>query len=321
MVEMRRIYDPAIETQARKIPRLDLSDPIAAREAHRKFMQILEAQGVERPSDPRVREVERTIPGPPGAPEVRIRIYLPTEPDRGPRPAFVNFHGGAFILGDLETEHPRCLVMSAQGGAVSVGVDYRLAPENPFPAGLEDCYAALCWVAEHAEELGIDPSRLAVGGGSAGGNLAAAVSLLARDRGGPAIALQMLFYPVLDDRCETPSMKLGRDLYVWDYDNSLLMWDHYLGKERTSVSPYAAPARAEDLSGLPPAYIMTAEHDPLRDEAIIYAMRLMEAGVPVELHNYPGTVHGFDFMTPSDVSVRAVRESVEVFRRVLGVTG
>ena len=316
---MQRTYDPAIEAEARKIPKLDLSDPVAARAAHRKFMRLLEAQGFKRPTDSRVDEVERTIPGPRGAPDVRVRLYLPKQRSTGLRPAFVNFHGGAFMLGDLETEHPRCLVMSAEAGAVSLGVDYRLAPENPFPAGLEDCYAALCWVAEHAAELGVDPGRIAVGGGSAGGNLAAAVCLLARDRGGPHIAFQMLFYPVLDDRCETPSMKAGRDFYVWSYENSLIMWDYYLGKDRTSVSPYAAPARAADLSGLPSAYIMTAEHDPLRDEGIVYAMRLMEAGVSVELHNFPGTVHGFDFMTPSDISGRAVKESVEVFKRALGV--
>ncbi len=279
-------------------------------------MEALAAEGVERTTDERIEEIERTIPGPDGAPEVPIRIYMPKDRTEA-GPGFVNFHGGGFIVGDLEMEHPRCLIMAAEGGAVSVGIDYRLAPENPFPAGVEDCYAALQWVAGHAEELKIDPARITIGGGSAGGNLTAAVALMARDRGGPDVAFQMLNYPVIDDRCETPSMKNGAGLYIWDYQNTLDMWDQYIGKERSNVCPYAAPARADDLSGLPPAYVMTCEHDPLRDEAIVYAMRLMAAGVPVELHNYPGTVHAFDFLTPSDISTRAVNEGVEAFKRAM----
>ena len=169
---------------------------------------------------------------------------------------------------------------------------------------------------DNAGELKIDPAKIAIGGGSAGGNLAA-VALMARDRGGPDLAFQMFIYPVIDDRCETPSMKSGPDHYIWTYQNSLDMWNHYIGRDRSHVSPYASPARAEDLSGLPPAYVMTCEHDPLRDEAILYAMRLMAAGVQVELHNYPGTVHGFDFLTPSDISTRAVNEGVEAFIRAM----
>jgi acetyl esterase len=141
--------------------------------------------------------------------------------------------------------------------------------------------------------------------------------LMTRDRKGPNIAYLMMFYPVMDDRCETQSMKDGTDLYIWNYQNSLDMWDQYIGKDRNNVSPYAAPARAEDLTGLPPAYIITAEHDSLRDEAIIFAMRLMSAGVPVELHCYPGTVHGFDLMTMTDISNRALTESVDAFKRAM----
>ncbi len=311
-----RIYDPTVEKLASMFPRFDVSDAFATRVVLNEFLGAMAAKGVERPTDDRIEEIERTIPGPDGAPEVPIRIYMPkdrTEAGSG----FVDFHGGGFILGDLETAHPRCLIMAAEGGAVSVGVDYRLAPENPFPAGVEDCYAALQWVVGHTEELKIDPAKIAIGGSSAGGNLTAAVALMARDRGGPDVAFQMLICPVIDDRCKTPSMKDGAGLYIWDYQNSLDMWNHYIGEDRSNVSPYAAPARAEDLSGLPPSYMMTCEHDPLRDEAIIYAMRLMAAGVPVELHNYPGTVHGFDFLTPSDISTRAVNEGVEAFRRAM----
>ncbi|MGB0388050.1 MAG: alpha/beta hydrolase [Ardenticatenaceae bacterium] len=311
-----RKYDPTIEAIASVFPLFDVSDAVGTRAALDAMLQAAADMGVPRPSDPNIKEIERTIPGPDGAPDVPIRIYMPKDRDEA-GPGFVNFHGGGFILGNLESEHARCLAMTAQGGAVSVGVDYRLAPEHPFPAGVEDCYAALKWVAEHAEELKIDPTKIAVGGGSAGGNLSAAVALMARDRGGPAVAFQLLIYPVIDDRCETPSMKDGKGLYIWDSQNSLDMWDQYIGTDRSNVSPYAAPARATDLSGLPPAYVMTAEHDPLRDEGITYALRLMQAGVQVELHNYPGTVHGFDFLAPSDISSQAVAEGVAAFRRAM----
>lgn len=315
-MNIKRIYDPAIEEQASMFPRLNVSDAVGARDTLNEFLEALAEEGVERPTDDRIEEIERTIPGPDGAPEVPIRIYMPKDRlEAGP--GFVNFHGGGFILGDLEIEHPRCLIMAAEGGAVSVGVDYRLAPENPFPAGVEDCYAALQWVAENAAELKIDPNKIAIGGGSAGGNLTAAVALMARDRGGPNVAFQMLIYPVIDDRCETPSMIDGSGLYIWDYQNSLDMWNQYIGADRSNVSPYAAPARAEDLSGLPPAYVMTCEHDPLRDEALNYAMRLMTSGVPVELHNYPGTVHGFDILTQSELSSSAINEAVEAFKRAM----
>ena len=312
----KRIYDPAVEEQASMLPHLDISDPPMARNTLQLFFAALAEQGLQRPSDDRVEEIERTIPGPEGAPEVPIRIYMPKERTEA-GPSFVDFHMGGFVFGDPEMEHLRCLTMAAEGGAISIGVDYRLAPENPFPAGVEDCYVALQWVVEHAKELRIDPAKIAIGGGSSGGNLAAAVALMARDRGGPKVAFQMLFYPVIDDQCETVSMKNGTDLYVWDYQNSLDMWDQYIGKARDNVSPYAAPARAKDLSGLPPAYVMTCEHDALRDEGIIYAMRLMAASVPVELHNYPGTVHGFDLLTATNVSARAISEEVEAFKRIM----
>lgn len=314
---MNRVYDPTIEEIARAFPKVDVTDVPGARKAVAEFREGLE-KSMGRPSHDQIEEVERTIPGPNGAPPLPIRIYVPKDRTKA-GPAFVNFHGGAFIMGDLESEHPRCLAMAAEGGAVSVGVDYRLAPEHSFPAGVEDCYAALKWVAANAKELKVDLDRIAVGGGSAGGNLSAAVALMARDRGGPKIAFQMLFYPVIDDRCETDSMKGRTDLYIWDYQNNLHMWDHYIGRDRDEVSSYAAPARADDLSGLPPAYVMTCEHDPLRDEGILYAMKLMAAGVPVELHNYPGTVHGFDFLTSSDISTLAVREGIEAFKRAMGM--
>lgn len=162
-----RIYDPTVEELALAFPRFDVSDAVGARDTRNEFLDAMAAQGVERPTDDRIEEIERTIPGPDGAPDVPIRIYMPKD-QTGLGPGFVNFHGGGFILGDLESGHPRCLIMAAEGGAVSVGVDYRLAPENPFPAGVEDCYAALQWVVDNAVELRIDPVKIAIGGASAG---------------------------------------------------------------------------------------------------------------------------------------------------------
>ena len=314
----RRSYDPSIEEQASMFPRFDVSDVNATRATVDALREAATAQGFERPNDAGVEEIERTIPGPHGALDIPIRVYRPKD-RKNAGPGFINFHGGGFILGDLESGHKRCLDMSVNDGAVSVGVDYRLAPECPFPAGVEDCYSALMWVAENAADLQIDPTMIAIGGDSAGGTIAAAVALMARDRGGPELALQMLFYPALDDRCDTISMKQGEDLYIWNSRNSRDMWIHYIGIDRSNVSPYAAPARAVDLSNLPPAYVMTCEHDPLRDEAVIYAMRLMASGVQVELHNFPGTVHGFDYLTPSDFSTQAIDESVVSFRRTMAL--
>ena len=316
-MELRRIYDPTIEAFAKTIPRLDASDAEKIRAQVEDYRNLMESKGMARPTDIRIKEIDHSIPGPEGTPDIPIRIYMPKKRAEA-APGYVNFHGGGFIFGDLESEHHRSLLMAAEGGAVTVGIDYRLAPENPFPAAVEDCYAGLNWVAENATQLKIDLSRLAIGGASAGGNLAAAVAQMARDRSGPEIRLQMLMYPVLDDRCDTLSMKNGEDSYIITRQNVLDCWRHYLGQDQKNVSPYAAPARATDLRNLPTAYIMTCEHDPLRDEAINYAIRLMDDGVSVELHNYPGTVHGFDYLTSSDISTRAVNDEVYAFKRTMG---
>ena len=311
-----RSYNPTIEAQAKLFPHLDFSDASGSRATMNAINEAAAAGGAERLTDDRVEEIDRNIPGPDGAPEVPIRIYTPKDRKKA-GPGFVYFHGGGFIFGDLESDRPACLMMAAEGGAVLVSVDYRLAPEHRFPAGVEDCYAALMWVAENAQALKVDPNQISIGGRSVGGNLAAAVALMTRDRGGPVVAFQMLWYPVLDDRCETTSMKNGAGLYIIDDQIVIDCWDQYLGKECGNVSPYASPARADDLSDLPPAYVLTCEHDPLRDEGIIYALRLMAAGVSVELHNYPGTVHGFDYLTPSEISTLAIKEGIEVFRRAM----
>ncbi len=231
------------------------------------------------------------------------------------------FHGGAFVLGDRYTEELRCLRYAAEADCVIVSVDYRLAPEHRFPAGVDDCYAGLEWTVSHAAELGIDRSRVGVGGSSAGGALAAAVALMARDRGGPSLVVQILNYPVIDDRMQSVSMRSFDATPMWTSGATADMWQHYLGdpEGRGDVSAYAAPGRASDLSGLPPAYVLTAELDPLRDEGIEYATRLMAAGVPTELHTVAGACHGFDIIAARGaLGQRAIDEQVRALVRGFG---
>jgi acetyl esterase/lipase len=257
---------------------------------------------------------DRRVPGSPGGPEVPVRVYRPQGDEI--RPAFLYFHGGAFVLGEIGLFDSMCENFALGADVVVVSVDYRLSPEDPFPAAIDDAYAVLEWVAGHGADIGANPAAIAVGGLSAGGALAAAVSLMALDRNGPPIALQLLVNAVLDDRLETTSARMFTDTPLWNSRNAAQMWDIYIGPERTEVSPYAAPARATDLSGLPPAYVLTSEFDPLRDEGIAYALRMLEAGVSVELHNFVGTFHSFDAF-PTAVSSEAVAEQHAALRRAL----
>jgi len=245
-----------------------------------------------------------------------VRLYRPRH-ELGPFGALVYFHGGAFALGDLEAEHALCESYSAQAGCAVLSVDYRLAPEHPYPAGFEDGQTVLAFTAEHATELGLDPARLAVGGASAGGALAAALAQAARDAGGPQLVMQFLVYPVMDDRLQTVSMDLDTPVFFRRAAES--MWRNYLAGTEGEPPAYAAPGRAADLAGLPPAYVLTAEHDPLRDEAIDYAVRLLAAEVSVELHNYAGAVHGFDVYAPgSALARRSLEERSASLRAFLG---
>jgi acetyl esterase/lipase len=307
--------DPELAEIARVAPPLDLRDVAAARRGMAAITEQLAKAGMA-PRDERVQLEERRISGPKGAPEVPVRIYRPRSA-ASPRPILVFFHGGAFCLGNLETEHARLLRICGELSIPIVSADYRLAPEHPYPAGVEDCYAALVWSAQHAAELGGDVRRIAVGGSSAGGGLAAGVALLARDRGGPALVFQLLIYPVLDDRMQTRSMRDFVDSPIWDRPNSEVMWRFYLGERKGKIPIYAAPSRARKLEGLPPTYMMTAEFDPLRDEGIDYAARLLEAGVPTELHNYAGAFHGFDQMGNAMLSRAALEEQHAALRRAL----
>jgi acetyl esterase/lipase len=240
-----------------------------------------------------------------------VRIYSP-EGMATQVPGLLYIHGGGFVIGDLDSEHGSCLGLCRDLGIVIVSVDYRLAPETPYPGGLEDCYAALEWTAANAATLNIDPQRLGVFGQSAGGGLSAATALLVRDRQGPPLCFQYLGMPELDDRLDTPSMIAFTDTPMWHRANAELSWDFYLGdnyrRGAEDVPPHAAPARMEDLSDLPPAYVTTMEFDPLRDEGVIYALRMMQAGVQVELHCYPGTFHGSSMNPAAEVSQREARE-------------
>jgi acetyl esterase len=308
-------FDPELAAAVAMLPTLDVSDIPAARAT----MKELRA-GLPEPDETGISVTDVTVPGPAGAPDVTLRIYRPDEV-AGPIGIY-DVHGGGFILGDIDASHAGNVALARAVGAVVVTVEYRLAPEAPFPAPLEDVYAGLVWFAEHAADYGVDPARIAIHGISAGGGLCAGLALLARDRGGPAIAFQYLGVPEVDDRLTTPSMTAFTDTPIWNRPNAIVSWDSYLGEGvpgSADVSPYAAPARATDLSGLPPAYVSTMAFDPLRDEGIAYGLALLAAGVPVELHLFPGTFHGSTLIEGAAISQREITERVAVLRRALGV--
>jgi acetyl esterase/lipase len=239
---------------------------------------------------PEVAAVEdRVIPGPAG--EIPVRIYTPSSP--APRPVVAFFHGGGFVICSIDTHDGLARRLANATGAVVVSVEYRLAPECRCPGAADDCYAATKWTHEHASELGGDPARLMVAGDSAGGNLAAVVAQMARERGGPPIRSQVLVYPVIDVACDTPSYTENAEGYFLDAAGMHWFWAHYLGPDGDGTHPYASPIRAGDLSGLPPAIVITAEYDPLRDEGEAYAEALQAAGVPVSTRRYDGMIHGF----------------------------
>ncbi|WP_192768912.1 alpha/beta hydrolase [Plantactinospora soyae] len=295
--------DPELEAFVPLFPRADLTDPVADR---KKFAEL--ATAVPAPDTADMEIEDRTVPA---DPDVAVRIYRP----HGAQGAVVWLHGGGWIMGDLDTEHPWAARLAAASGQVVISVGYRLAPEDRFPAALDDASAVLSWAVEHAAELGVDPGRIAVGGHSAGAGLAAGLALRARDQQGPQICFQLLNQASLDDRQQTWSARHFTETPWANRSKIAEAWRHYLGS--APASPYAAPARAAELSGLPPAYVATAEFCPNRDEDIEYAVRLLQSGVSVELHQWPGTFHGSHAILSAEVSQRQIAELGAVLHRAL----
>lgn len=282
--------------------------PAQARELY-KAMAALGAAIVD------VASVKSRVFRGPGGP-VGVRIYTP-HGGTAPKPVLVWFHGGGWVIGDLDTADPTARALAEASGAMVVSVDYRLAPEHRFPAAADDCFAAVAWVLEHADGLGVDRTHVAVGGDSAGANLAAAITLMARDRGGPDLAFQLLVYPALDPGMATPSYRDNGEGYLLRSSTMAWFWDCYLGPDGDRHNPYAAPVHAKDLHGLPPALVITAEYDPLRDEGEAYGAALAANGVRTTVTRYDGEIHGFfgtsevfgppaaDAMTEAGAALRA----------------
>ncbi len=310
------LIDPELIAGLSFLPKLDFSqaDITAVRaglEAMRGAAPVAEMPDVES----RV----LFVPGPPGAPDVRVVAHRPRVA-ASEMPAILHIHGGGYVIGEANIADMAARMTVQTLGCAVFSVDYRLAPETPHPGPVEDCFAALAHVAEHAAVLGVDASRIGVMGESAGGGLAAALALLARDRGGPALAFQHLIYPMLDDRTGTasdPHPHTGG--FVWTAADNRFGWGALLGRAPggAEVSPYAAAARAGNLAGLPPAYIAVGALDLFVEEDIEYARRLTRAGVPVELHVYPGAYHGFQLMGTARVTQAANRDSLEALRRAM----
>lgn len=253
-----------------------------------------------------------------GPRSIRLRIYEPREKETI-LPGIYFIHGGGFVLGTPESSDALCCEIVSKIPSVIVSVDYRLAPETPYPGPVEDCYEGLVWFSENAIKLGVDPQRIAVMGQSAGGGLTAAVSLLARDRKGPKIAFQMPLYPMIDDRHYTQSSKEIKERRVWNEIDNKSAWNMYLGDlDRNNIPKYAAPARETDYSNLPPTYTFIGDLDPFRDETIEYIYNLTKAGVPTEFHLYPGCFHAFDeFVPDAKISIKAKENYLNALENAL----
>ena len=297
-------------------------DPTDVRGAVSAMRESAAARRAQLPAVPMpdgITAEDHQVPGPQGAPEVMVRLYRPAAlPDSAP--ALYWIHGGGMVLGDVEMNDAYCGRLAGQLNALIASVEYRLAPEHPYPAPLDDCYAGLSWLAGATDEIGVDPTRIGLGGGSAGAGLAAGLALLARDRGEVEVCFQFLVYPMLDDRNATRSSHAITDGRVWNRDTNHVGWNAYLSGQAGSegIDAYAAPARSGDLSGLPPAYICVGTMDLFVDEDIAYAQALLAADVPVELHVYPGAFHGSPNSIPNaSLSVRWNADEQAALERAL----
>jgi acetyl esterase/lipase len=278
------------------LPSIDspAADPAAAREMTRALVEELRGTNT---GDPSVVREDALVASRESERHIRIRLYRPSE-NSAELPVLVFVHGGGFVVGDLDTADDQCERLARVGQLLVASVDYRLAPEHPFPAAVFDCYDVLLWLADSARALNIDRARIAIMGESAGGAISAGTALLARDEGHVSLAHQSLIWACLDDRHETTSCLELSDRRVWNREVSISCWRAYLGSAGAHVSQYAAPARAEALAGLPPTYISVGQLDIVRDENVEYARRLMASGVRTELHVYPGGFHGFEVFAP-----------------------
>jgi acetyl esterase len=298
---------------ARGIPATHTLSPEEARRLYR------ERRGFTQPDPPPIARVEDLVaPGPHG--DIPLRLYAPQPADAGVLPVLVYYHGGGWVIGDLDTHDVLCRQLARDAGCAVVAVDYRLAPEHRFPAAVDDCIAATAWVGQQADRLGLDATRLAVGGDSAGGNLAAVVALHARDHAGlPPIALQLLIYPATDQRRGAPSHAANGEGYLLTRQSMDYYHDHYLVDARHDADWRASPLLHEDLSRLPPALVITAGYDPLRDEGLQYAQRLTESGNRAVLVNFERMVHGFILMGRAlDEADAAIALCAYELRRALG---
>ena len=290
-------------------PRLIDLPPAQGREMYRAMAQAMDLQGVA------IGKVEdRAIPGP--GSDIPVRIYTPVA-SGSTVPALVYFHGGGWVIGDLDTHDALCRTLANEAGCKVIAVDYRLAPEHPFPAAFDDCLAAVKWVEKNASDIGIDPNRIAVAGDSAGGNLAAAVALQAKADKGPHIAFQLLIYPVTDAPRGTKSYKDFAEGHFLEADGMDWFWNHYVAGADAGDARHS-PLRAASLAGLPPAYVVTAGFDVLRDEGKAYAEALKKAGVAVECVNYEGMIHGFfNLQGVLDVAREAVKAAAKALKEAL----
>ncbi len=312
----RPLVDPELVAMLDQIPAVELTAEIIKQV--RAGDQTMRSQKL--PNLPDIEVTERFVPGPEGASEVRVLVYLPITVE-GARSTLLWIHGGGYIMGTPEQEDLILKNMVSAIGCVAVSVDYRVAPETRHPGPVEDCYAALKWLHTHASELSVDPTRIAIGGSSAGGGLAAALGLLARDRGEIPLAFQLMIAPMLDDRTCTlaePHPYTGE--FIWTREANRFGWTSLLGQEPglPDVSPYAAAARAEHLEGLPSTFISAGALDLFLEEDLEYARRLTRAGVPTEFHLYPEAYHGFRMVADAQVTQTATRDQLAALQRALG---
>ena len=317
---MEYFFDPEIKMMMRELPEgtleLDFSDPAVCRSTLETFAGAidLDFSGVE--------VANEFLEPEPGGHKLPVRIYTPKHL-KEKTGGLIHVHGGGFVIGSLDSEQATCISLCKELEIVVISVGYRLAPEHPYPSGLNDCYAALSWASDLADSLLIDRERLGIYGLSAGGGICAALALLSRDRNGPPICFQYLGIPEIDDRLTTPSMRKFSDTPIWNQELSKLSWKYYLGNDYTpggdNVPIYAAPARADNLQGLPRTYVSTMEFDPLRDEGILYALKLMQEGVQTELHSFPGTFHGSHFFAEAKINQIAHEETIRVLKNGLAL--